>query len=476
MVDKPDTTRSLDDTLEAVDALFAADGPLAELKAGYSPRPEQIQLAKETARAVYGADTLLGDCPTGVGKGLGYLAGGVLAGGNLVVSTATLALQAQLLNQDLPLLRKAVCRLYGYPEEEGFSFAVMKGRSNYLCINRYESTLQHPGMLDGNTLQDIVDFRESTETGDREALHKPVPASRWIEVASDGEDCAPNSCSFREQCFYYAHRDEAASADVIVVNHALLLANAASYGNIFDVEGRHLVADEAHRLEEIMGESFGLKVSRWRVRYAMGQAKKKNADLQEYTDRAENAADLFFDELRANAELGSEEAAPNSYSTLYDSLHSVEKLLRNDPREEANNLSFMVTRLRKDLKAFYSDPLQTHAYAIMPGRSSSKDPTRKPYPELRSWLVETGEAFRNAVLRPFGDKGKVLVSATLASSRKKGDTKEARGSFGYARERLGLREEDLEAALNAELDEDGFPAGACPAGEVRELASPEIFD
>lgn len=479
VVDKPDTTRSLDETLAAIDALFAADGPLAEIKDGYAPRDEQIQLARETAKAVHGADTLLGDCPTGVGKGLGYLAGGILAGGKLVVSTATLALQAQLLNQDLPLLRKAVCRLYDYPEDEGFSFAVMKGRSNYLCINRYESTLMQPGMLDGNTLQDIIDFRESTQTGDREDLQRPVPASRWLEVASDGEDCSPNACSWRESCFYYAHRDRAGSADVIVVNHALLLANAASYGNIFDVEGRHLVADEAHRLEEIMGESFGLKVSRWRVRYAMGQAKKKNEDLGEYTDRAESAADLFFDELRMNTELGSEEAAPNSYSTLYDSLLSVEKLLRNDQREEANNLSFMVTRLRKDLKAFYSDPMRTHAYAVMEGRSGSKDATRKPYPELRSWLIETGDVFRDEVLRLFADKGKVLVSATLAASRKKGasnDGPEAKGSFRYARQRLGLREEDLEMALQSEVDEDGFPAGANPAGEVRELASPEIFD
>ncbi|MDN5697489.1 MAG: ATP-dependent DNA helicase [Rubrobacter sp.] len=476
MVEKPDTSRSLDDTLGAIDALFAATGPLAAIKDGYAPREEQIRLAKETARAVHGADTLLGDCPTGTGKGLGYLAGGVLAGGKLVVSTATLALQAQLLNQDLPLLKKAVCKLYGYPQDEGFSYAVMKGRSNYLCINRYESTLMQPGMLDGNTLQDLIDFRESTQTGDREDLQKPVPAGRWLEVASDGEDCAPNACSFREQCFYYAHRDKAASADVIAVNHALLLANAASYGNIFDIEGRHLVADEAHRLEEVMGEAVGLKVSAWRVKYAMRQAYKKNPDLKQHTDRAESAGDLFFDELRENSEFGSEEVAPNSYATLYDSLLSVEKLLRNDPREEAVNLSFMVMRLRTDLRAFYSSPLSSHAYAVIAGRTNSKDPTRKPPPELRSWLVETGEVFQEEVLKLFGDKGKVLVSATLAASRKKGDGGGTKGSFRYCRERLGLTEEDLEMALQSEVEEDGFPAAANPAGEVKELASPEIFD
>lgn len=223
-----------------------------------------------------------------------------------MVSTATIALQAQLLNQDLPLLRSALARLYGYPEEEAFSFAMMKGRGNYLCLNRYASMISEPGLIEPGTLQDIIDFRENTETGDREDLHKPVPASRWLEVASDGEDCAPNACIYRESCFYYAHRDRAANADVIVVNHALLLANAASYGNIFDFDGRHLITDEAHRLEEVMSEAFGMRVSAWRVKYAMRQAFKKNEDLKEYTDRAESAAELFFKELRTNTEFGSE--------------------------------------------------------------------------------------------------------------------------------------------------------------------------
>lgn len=476
MTNDSDTRRSLNDTFEAIDAVFCKRGPLSKIKSGYSPRPEQIRLAKEAARAVHGADTLLGDCPTGTGKGLGYLAGGILGGGKLVVSTATLALQAQLLNQDLPLLRSAISLLYGYPEDEAFTYAVIKGRGNYLCANRFDQTIASPGLLEPQTLQDLIDFRDSTTAGDREDLHKPVPANRWLEVASDGEDCSPNSCSYRESCFYYRARDEALAADVLVSNHALSLINAASGGNIFDVCGRHFIADEAHRLEEVMSESFGMSVSWWRVKYAMRQALRKNPDLQQYTDRAEQASDLFFDELRGNTELGSEEVAPGSYKTLYESLLSVEKLLRNDTREEVVNLSFMVMRLRSELRAFYSAPLSSHTYSVAPGRSVSGNSTRKPYRLLQSWLVETGEVFREQMLGLFADKGKVLVSATLASSRKKGDGAEARGSFGYARQRLGLREEDLEIALHSETDEDGFPAGANPAGEVRELASPEIFD
>ena len=478
MVERSDTAPSLDDTLHAIDALFAGRGPLAGIKPGYAPRAQQIQLSKEVARAMHGGDTLLADCPTGTGKGLAYLAAGVLPNRPLVVSTATLALQAQLLQQDLPLLRKAVCRLYGYPEDEGFSFAVMKGRKNWLCQNRFESSVGDPGLLGGTVLQDLIDFRDSTETGDREDLEKPVPFGKWVEVASDGEDCAPNICSFREECFYYAHREKASSADIAVVNHALLLANAATNGNIFDVKERHLVADEAHRLEEVMAEAFGLKVTMWRVKYVMRQALKKNKALADYTDRAEMAAELFFEELRTNGTLGSEKAAPVSYTTLYDSLRSVEKLLKNDVREEVVNLSLMVTRLRRDLSAFYSDPLGTHAYAVVAGRQNYREPSRKPYPELRSWLIETGEVFREEVLGGFVSRGKVLVSATLAASRKRGASDGGvAGSFGYARERLGLAEKSLEREQDAGVQGNRTEAGErTSVGEVRELVSPEIFD
>lgn len=511
-----DTLRTLDETLWAIDSLFSARGPLSEIKSDYVPRPEQIQLAKETARAIHGADTLLGDCPTGTGKSLGYLAAGVLAGKPLVVSTASIALQSQLLSQDLPLLKRAVSRLYGYPEDEGFTYAVTKGRSNYLCQRRFSETLSQPGFVETEVLQDLVDFRDSTSTGDREDLHKPVPASRWFEVASDGEDCAPSACSFREGCFYYAHRDKAAKAQVLVANHSLLMANAATYGSIFDVSGRHLIADEAHRLEEVMSEAFGMRISRWRIKYAMRQAAKKKPEAGEYADRVESAADLFFDELRVNQTLGSEKTAPKAYGKLYDGLRSVAKLLRSDTSEEVVKLSSMVVRLHTELKAFYSDPLGTHAYAVMPGRAGP-DPTRKPYPELRSWLIQTGDVFRDEVLRLFSDKGKVLVSATLAASRSgdSGGSGEAEGSessgcsgaFRYARQRLGISEEDVRAGSNAgnvsKESRGGDVADGAdgsdgsdgsdgvngfsgvnggdkrvpwPAGEIRELVSPEIFD
>ena len=416
----------------AVGDLFAPGGPLASAKPGYRERPQQVDLANEVASAFRSKSILLADAPTGTGKSLAYLAPAVLSGEKVVVSTATLALQHQLLSEDLPPLKRAVSELLGYPEDEGFSYAVMKGRSNFLCGLRHEDTLRQGSILDGELLTGLDRWASETASGDREDLSFPVPAGTWMEVASDGEDCAPNACRFRDGCFYYAHRDRAAEADLLIVNHALLLANVATGGNIFDVEGRHLVIDEAHRLEDVMSEALGARVSFWRIRYVARQASKKSEGATDHADGAVMAAEAFFGELGEDGELGNERHAPPSYKTLLDALGATKRALAADPKEEANNLAGMVGRLRRDLKSFYDAPEETHVYAIVPGRS--RDPSRHPYPELRSWLVDTAEAFREWVLPTFEEGGVVLTSATLANGSGGGR------SFSYARRRLGLEE------------------------------------
>jgi ATP-dependent DNA helicase DinG len=449
------------ETSTDVEAVFADGGPLSRLYEGYTCRPEQVRLAGEVARTLEANDVLLADCPTGTGKSLGYLAPAVLSGKKVVVSTATIALQHQLLTKDLPLLKQAVCRLGGYPEDEGFTYALMKGRSNFLCENRYDETLRDERMLeeglDERALERIDGWRYETETGDREDLTIQVLAGTWMEVASDGEDCAPKSCRFRESCFYYAHRDRAAEADVLVVNHALLLANAASAGGIFDTSGRHLILDEAHRIEEIMSGAFGARVTYPRVRYVARQAAKKSASAAGHSDRLLTAADLFFSDLEENQRLGDESQAPRGYRTLISGLSATRTALANDPSEEANNLQGMVGRLRRELASFYEDygdRAATHAHAVTPGRAG-RNRDRKPYPELRSWLVETAAAFRDEVLSLFSNGGAVLASATLATGG--GATVSGR-SFDYPRRRLGLEN------------------GALEEREVRELSGPEIFD
>ena len=192
--------------------LFAADGPLASRKPGYSERPEQIDLVRAVEECFESKSVLLADAPTGTGKSLAYLAPAILRaaqkGEKVVVSTATLALQAQLLNEDLPPLMGATAELLGYPEEEGISYAVMKGRRNFLCTKRHLEALMSGTVFDTELVANLDKWAAETETGDREDLTFPMPLSAWAEVASDGDDCSPRICPYREGCHYYAHRGQ----------------------------------------------------------------------------------------------------------------------------------------------------------------------------------------------------------------------------------------------------------------------------
>ena len=450
--------------------LFADAGPLASRKSGYGFRPQQLWFARAVEKALKERGVLLADAPTGTGKSAAYLAPAILdvasSGGRVVVSTATLALQAQLLSEDLPPMRAAAAELEGYPEEEGIDYAVLKGRSNFLCVRRHQDTLRAGTILDADLISNLDLWAAETESGDREDLPFRVPVGPWVEVASDGEDCSPRLCAFRDGCFYYAHRDRASEADLIVVNHSLLLANAASGGAIFDTEGAHLIIDEAHRLEEIMAETFGARVSYGRVRYVMRQAKKRCESAVAAADRAEMAAELFFEDLGGGASL-LHESSPRSYGILVDALVSVRSALASDPREEVNALEGMVGRLRRDLVSFYSKPDDDYAYAVVPGRSRRGG--GRNYPELKSWLVETADVFRESVLPLFKDGGVVLTSATLATGSG------PRRSFGYVRRRLGLEDSSVGGRVDEFAGEEVFDyEGRCLVYVEEEIAAPTL--
>ena len=320
--------------------LFSADGPLSKRKPGYSERPEQVYLAA-VEECFDSKSVLLCDAPTGTGKSLGYLAPAILRaaqrGEKVVVSTVTLALQAQLLNEDLPPLRSATAELLGYPEEESISYAVMKGRRNFLCTKRHLETLMSGQIFDTELVANLDKWAVETETGDREDLTFPMPLSAWAEVASDGDDCSPRTCPYREGCHYYAHRDAASEAEILVVNHALLLANVASFGSIFDTKDCHLVIDEAHRLEEIMAEAFGARVSYARIIYVLRQARKRCEQAHAATNTAEMAAELFFEDLRGGT-TRLHQSPPRVHGKLVQSLRELRNVLANAPNEEANLL------------------------------------------------------------------------------------------------------------------------------------------
>ena len=379
--------------LEKTRLLFAADGPLASLKPGYRERPEQIDLADAVEGCFESKGVLLSDAPTGTGKSLGYLAPAILRaaqrGEKVVISTATLALQAQLLSEDLPPLRKAAAELLGYPEEEGVYYAVMKGRRNFLCTKRHLEALMSGTVFDTELVANLDRWAAETETGDREDLPFAMPISAWAEVASDGDDCSPRTCPYREGCHYYAHRDAAAEADILIVNHALLLANAASYGSIFDTKGRHLIIDEAHRLEEIMAEAFGVRVSYARILYVLRQARKRCEGAHDATNTAEMAAELFFEDLLGGT-TRLHASPPGSYGKLVEALRELRRLMHNFSDQEIGQIAQRSTEFAIEiLSASVGDDL---------GRQTSQ----KPAQGLRTVTLQK-ELIFELVYDPFDD-------------------------------------------------------------------------
>lgn len=435
-----------------VERFFAEGGPLARRKEGYRPRPEQVRFALEVATTLEREAVLLSDCPTGLGKSLGYLVPAVLRGERVVVSTATIALQHQLLGHELPLLDSCVREFT--QGERGVSFGLLKGRGNFLCEGRLQAALGTGSLFgdEGDALEDLAAWAaEEGATGDREDLPFRVPVRAWREVASDADDCAPKRCAFRERCFYFAKRREVSRTDVLVVNHSMLMANAASDYNVFDMEGRHLILDEAHRVENVMSSAFGAHVTRPRIGYVARAVSRRTTNFARYTEEVESSADLFFDALRTHARVGEDGGVPPHYGRLQEALASLAKLLRSHPHEEVNKLAGMVYKLVLDLSSFYGPLRKTHAHAVLPAGGApgaAQGGRRNAYPELKSWLVDTGEEFRETVAARPGGGATALTSATLAPD----------DSFDYPRKRLGLD-----------------PGSTLPA-EVREFRGKECFD
>ena len=228
-------------------ALLAPEGPLASVLPGYEHREPQLQMLLAVAQIQNRGGSLLVEAGTGTGKSLAYLlpsiARSVSHSERVVVSTNTHTLQEQLMTKDLPGLRDWL------PWD--FKACLLKGRSNYISLRRWRRYLAQP-CDDAEELRfklKVLVWLHSTESGDRSELRlQGKEEVLWTQIASDPLDCIGVHCT-AEDCYVHRARAEAESADLVVVNHALLLADAEVGGGLlpgFD----HLVIDEAHHLEE----------------------------------------------------------------------------------------------------------------------------------------------------------------------------------------------------------------------------------
>ena len=261
--------RGYHDRVRADDVATALGEVVAGLPGGGEVRDGQLAMAEAVARAFAEERHLVVRAGTGTGKSLGYLVPAVLAGKRVVVATATKALQDQLASKDLPLVFAGTRRRP--------SFAVLKGRSNYLCVQRLrESEVagtqgslgeeEAGGAKLGEEARRVVEWARRTTTGDRAELEIEPDPRLWASFSVAADEC-PGAfrCPSGGECFAEAARNRAASADVVVVNLHLLGADLASDGAVLP-EHDALIVDEAHELEDVLTASLGCSIGAGRVR------------------------------------------------------------------------------------------------------------------------------------------------------------------------------------------------------------------
>lgn len=243
-----------------LEEIFSRDGLLAKVVVDYEWREEQTRMARRVMEAFDKGGILLAEAPTGVGKSLAYLVPAALwsrQNGPVVVSSYTRTLQDQILRQDAPHLARLV-----HPD---LRFAVLKGRSNYLCRRRWEVFRSEEGStMEGEyVLQRLEAWVNLTETGD--LSEAPDLGSRGQRargrITSDARFCQSGACNPQSGCFYKTARRRAREANIVVVNHSLLMADLALAGEVLP-ESSSLVIDEAHHLVDTARENLAVEVGR----------------------------------------------------------------------------------------------------------------------------------------------------------------------------------------------------------------------
>jgi ATP-dependent DNA helicase DinG len=248
--------------------VFGPDGLIAKAHPEYEYRPGQIDMARAVMRAFEEKRHLIVEAGTGTGKTLAYLVPAVAAalGGNgrVIVSTGTKNLQEQLMEKDIPFLQSIL--------PKPFAATYMKGRNNYLCLNRFGRAQSAPvleGLDEVDYFEEVSQWSRETETGDRAELSNlPESLSFWRHIDARSESCLGQKCPEFDACFITRMRNRAQEADIVVVNHHLFFADLSlrngNYGSVLP-EYTAVILDEAHLIEEVASEYFGAQVSNYQI-------------------------------------------------------------------------------------------------------------------------------------------------------------------------------------------------------------------
>ncbi len=425
---------SLETRAESAHHFFSRQGTLSRWHPNYEFRPGQLEMAEAVQAAFKDRRHLLVEAGTGVGKTLAYLVPAVLSGRRVIVSTGTKNLQEQLFYKDIPFLQQHFPR--------PLAVCYMKGRSNYACRQKIYDAENEPilaGLEEVADFQIIREWEKTTAFGDRAEIKKlPEQSSAWAKLDARSDMCSGQKCAQFERCFITLMHQRAHESDIIIVNHHLFFADLAlkrddATAGILP-EYQAVIFDEAHELEDVAGQYFGVAVSSYRFeelrRDVAAIARAKNfgtPDLDRALDSLATAAGYFFGALppnegRANfsgrmAFLEEHEDEYRSLQIALDLISSLLKLTPNAP-EEVMPLFRRTQELGEALKFILESDDTSYVYWMeRRGRGFF----------LQATPIDVSQVLSERLFDAVDTV--VLTSATLAVA----------GGFDFTQKRLGLR-------------------------------------
>jgi ATP-dependent DNA helicase DinG len=414
---------------------------------GYEHRPAQLQMAEAVHDAFAKHHHTIVEAGTGTGKTLAYLLPAICSGRRVVISTATKSLQEQLYQKDVPFLQKHFA--------PNLKVAVMKGRSNFLCLSKMHALADQPmlkGLEEVDAFRQIREWSKLTETGDRaELTFLPDDSELWSRIDARRDTCTGKKCPEFEKCFLTQMQNRAKEADLIIVNHHLFFADLAlkqdDFGSILP-EYSAVVFDEAHEMEDVASDYFGQQISNFRFEelardadHAMRLTKTGSPILLRRTQRIREKSRAFFDSFpprdgRFPFTRQEREAFLEQHREAYDALLNACKAMETElaaltqKPEELTRIARRSFEIRQEFSFLFESNEKNYVYWFE---------RRNKGVFLAATPIDISQILREKLFEAFDTV--ILTSATLTVA----------GRFEFIRQRLGL-DHAKECALPPEFD------------------------
>ena len=442
-------------------SILSETGPLARRLQGFEFRPQQVEMARLVEDTLQRKGRLMVEAGTGVGKSFAYLIPAIRhiveKRERVVVATHTISLQEQLIDRDIPLLRAVAT--------DEFSAVLVKGRNNYVSLRRLRLAGKRHDRLffnesERHALHQLEEWSTTTQDGSLGSLPVHPGEAVWEQSQSDSHNCMGRKCPTYDQCFYQSARRRMENADLLICNHALFFSDLAlrmrGHGLLPDYQ--HVILDEAHELEDVASEHFGIKLSEAAVQHFLRALLahggkgflpqlrlKTGAEVQveaamRLVERCEHAMEgMAIDLLMQSRKTGdgagerratTPDAIPNGLSEPMWELAASLRLLKEQAEDEADAFELNAYAERADMAARSADQLITQSLGgcvyWIESRKHHRSRSR-PMMTLAAAVVDVAPILSEQLFsKPISV---TLTSATLATTR---------GDFSLLGQRLGF--------------------------------------